>query len=81
MRAIHADVMAAERLRYLEHEDERVRAYARRIESANALARAELWLVQVMEELSEQLLAEEYVFSPVLASLSAFDGNDEDQPF
>ena len=45
--------------KYLEHEDERVRAYARQIEAADALAREEQRLHRDLDELLGGLEAEE----------------------
>ncbi len=47
--------------KYLEHEDERVRAYARQLEAADALAREEQRLHQDLDELLGGLEAEEDV--------------------
>ena len=47
--------------KYLEHEDERVRAYARQLEAADALAREQQRLHQDLDELLGGLEAEEDV--------------------
>ena len=47
--------------KYLEHEDERVRAYARQLEAADALAREEQRLHQDLDEVLGGLEAEEDV--------------------
>ncbi len=44
--------------KYLEHEDERVRAYAREIEAGDALERAELRLQQDLDDLYVELAVE-----------------------
>lgn len=50
--------------RYLHHTNERVRAYARRIEAADALERAERRLHHDLDAFLAEMMVEEYVLQP-----------------
>lgn len=67
--------------KYLEHEDERVRAYARQLEAADALAREEQRLHQDLDELLGGLEAEEDVVLPGGDSSTSSLEDDSEIPF
>ena len=67
--------------KYLEHEDERVRAYARQLEAADALAREEQRLHQDLDESLGGLEAEEDVVLPGGDSSTSSLEDDTEIPF
>ena len=67
--------------KYLEHEDERVRAYARQIEAADALAREEQRLHRDPDELLGGLEAEEDGVPPGEDSSTSSLDDDAEIPF
>jgi hypothetical protein len=67
---------------YLEHKNERVRAYARQIAAVDAAERAQQRLCREMDDLAEELMIEEEFLSPAKECLPGFRPTDApDIPF
>jgi hypothetical protein len=68
--------------KYLEHEDERVRSYARRIEAADTRERKEQRLHRNVDELPGELVGEEDTFSLEMGPWPELNSEDDDEmPF
>ncbi len=67
--------------KYLNHEDERIRAYARQIEAAEAWAVAERRLDQDLEEFLSELAAEEGIVPLDIDAAPTLDSYDDELPF
>lgn len=67
--------------KYLNHEDERIRAYAYRIETAGAWAAAERRLDRDLEEFLSELAAEEGIATLDIDPSPTLDFYDDEIPF
>ena len=66
--------------KYLNHKDERIRAYACRIETAEAWAVAERRLDQDLEEFLSELAAEEDIVALDIDPVATLDSYDDELP-